>query len=185
MANKNELEKFLKNNEKKAFRKINYQIQNEDDSLDIVQEAMIKLIQNYQDRSIEEISMIFNTILHNCMIDFLRKKNSDKKHIQNFDFDEDIDSENSLMEAIQYNNDYFEENIEKKFIQKENLGLIKEAISKLPTRQSEAFLLRYMEELSIEETAKIMNCAEGSVKTHCSRAVQSLKETLKNYFSKK
>ncbi|NCQ51934.1 hypothetical protein GW796_08580 [archaeon] len=47
---------------KKAFRKINYQIHNEDDSLDIVQDSILNLIINYKDKPISEIPLLFNTI---------------------------------------------------------------------------------------------------------------------------
>jgi RNA polymerase sigma-70 factor (ECF subfamily) len=39
--------------------------------------------------------------------------------------------------------------------------------------------MRYWDELSISETAEAMRCSEGSVKTHCSRATQSLAKALK------
>ena len=63
--------------------------------------------------------------------------------------------------------------------QKQIVGLIEEAIEKLPARQREAFLLRYWEELDVNETAAAMGCSEGSVKTHCSRAVHALAISLK------
>jgi RNA polymerase sigma-70 factor (ECF subfamily) len=56
---------------------------------------------------------------------------------------------------------------------------LEKEIEKLPKRQREAFLMRYWEELDISETAKIMGVSEGSVKTHCSRASQSLAAALK------
>jgi RNA polymerase sigma-70 factor, ECF subfamily len=59
------------------------------------------------------------------------------------------------------------------------LEIIRQEISRLPARQREAFILRYWEELDVAETARAMDCSEGSVKTHCSRAAHALAEALK------
>jgi len=59
------------------------------------------------------------------------------------------------------------------------LQSIEKEIQMLPARQREAFLLRYWEELDVAETAAAMGCSEGSVKTHCFRAVQTLSKALK------
>jgi RNA polymerase sigma-70 factor (ECF subfamily) len=56
---------------------------------------------------------------------------------------------------------------------------IEAEIQELPPRQRQAFLMRYWEEMDVAETATAMGCSEGSVKTHCSRAVQTLSRALK------
>ena len=56
---------------------------------------------------------------------------------------------------------------------------IEREIERLPTRQREAFLMRYWEEMDVAETAAAMGCSEGSVKTHCFRAIQSLGKALR------
>ncbi len=178
MATPKEIDEFLKANEKKAFRKINYQIKNENDSLDIIQEAMIKLVQSYQSKPISEYGSIFNTILHNCLVDFLRKQNLTNKYFKDNGTDSEEDSQHILFDSEMFNNNYYEKSIEEKIINKDKLQQITDIIETLPKRQSEAFLLRYFDEMSIEETAKIMNCSQGSVKTHCSRAIIALKSLL-------
>ena len=57
---------------------------------------------------------------------------------------------------------------------------IERALQQLTPDQREAFLLRYWEEMDVTETATIMGCSEGSVKTHCSRATHALAALLKD-----
>ena len=63
--------------------------------------------------------------------------------------------------------------------QSQNMAAIEEAIANLPERQRQAFILRYWEEMDLAETAEIMGCSEGSVKTHCSRATKALAQVLR------
>ncbi|MCY1300066.1 RNA polymerase sigma-70 factor, sigma-E family [compost metagenome] len=59
------------------------------------------------------------------------------------------------------------------------MHIIEQEIQRLPARQREAFLMRYWEDMDVAETAAVMGCSEGSVKTHCSRATHTLAQALR------
>ena len=63
----------------------------------------------------------------------------------------------------------------------QTIAIIEQALHKLPARQREAFILRYWEDMDVAETATAMSCSQGSVKTHCSRAVRALALTLEKH----
>jgi RNA polymerase sigma-70 factor (ECF subfamily) len=65
--------------------------------------------------------------------------------------------------------------------QRQTMALIEEALYKLPRRQREAFVMRYWEDMDVAETAAAMGCSQGSVKTHCSRAVRAMANTLEKH----
>lgn len=171
MLNSINFDKFFKENEKKFYKKIFFLVKNEDVALDILQDSMIKLMENYSEKPVGEWPLLFHTIVSNCTNDYFRKKNN--KTIQYMsDFSSDIENEDQFLESLSI--EHLDDVSFKSHYSKELLVIIQEGLENLPLRQKEAFLLRYMDELSIAETAEIMKCSEGSVKTHCSRACLSL-----------
>lgn len=52
------------------------------------------------------------------------------------------------------------------------------ALEKLPRRQRETVVLRYLGDLSEAQTADLIGCSVGSVKTHASRGLAALKEVI-------
>jgi RNA polymerase sigma-70 factor (ECF subfamily) len=65
--------------------------------------------------------------------------------------------------------------------QRQTMAIIEAALQKLPARQREAFMMRYWEDMDVAETAAAMGCSQGSVKTHCSRAVHTLAKLLSEH----
>ncbi|MEU4741368.1 SigE family RNA polymerase sigma factor [Actinosynnema sp. NPDC023658] len=49
------------------------------------------------------------------------------------------------------------------------------ALAKVPPRQRAVLVLRYWEDLSVEETARALSCSEGTVKSQAARGLQTLR----------
>ena len=182
MASEHELSDFLKSVEKRAFKRTIYHVRNEDAALDIVQESMMKLAEHYGDKPLGELPMLFQRILSNSTLDWFRRQKTRNAVFSNMsDFEPaDGDGEFDLLEAFAGANDSQQiESAEDSTRRAQILLEIELQIQALPTRQREAFLMRYWEEMDVAETAAAMGCSEGSVKTHCSRAVQALAKALR------
>lgn len=182
MASAEELSDFLKSIEKRAFKRAVYIVRDDEAALDIVQDAMIRLSEKYADRPPAELPLIFQRILSNATMDWFRRQKVRRAVMRNFsDFEpagEDADFD--LLETLEIaagtpRSDSAADIVSRAQI----LQVIEAEVTKLPGRQREAFLLRYWEEFDVAETAEAMGCSEGSVKTHCSRAVHALAKALK------
>ena len=183
MATERELSDFLKSVEKRAFKRTVFTVRDDDGALDIVQDAMIRLAEKYADRPAAELPLIFPRILSNATMDWFRRRKVHNNVMQNLSTFEraDEDGDFDLLETLQtVEGALGSESAADTVSRSQTLSLIESAVQDLPTRQREAFILRYWEEFDVAETAAAMGCSEGSVKTHCSRAVQALSRALRD-----
>jgi RNA polymerase sigma-70 factor (ECF subfamily) len=156
-----------------------FAVRDEDAALDIVQDAMLRLSEKYSGRPAGELPLIFQRILQNTIRDFYRRQKVRSAWTTLLSAfspgdDEDADPLETLPVAEYSPLGNPQGDLE----QAQTIAAIEQEIGKLPPRQREAFLLRYWEELDIAETAAVMGCSEGSVKTHCSRATHTLAAAL-------
>jgi RNA polymerase sigma-70 factor (ECF subfamily) len=182
LATEQELSDFLKSVEKRAFKRSVYHVRNEESALDIVQDSMMKLAEHYGDKPAQELPMLFQRILSNCTLDWFRRQKTRNALFSNMsDFEIAGDDGNfDPLETLQIAEDSERtESAEDTMGRAQVFVQIEAEIQELPPRQRQAFLMRYWEEMDVAETATAMGCSEGSVKTHCSRAVQTLSRALK------
>ena len=174
-----DIEAFLIHSEKRAFVMARIATKNEDVALDIVQDTMMKLVSNYSNKPSNEWAPLFYRILQSRINDWHRRqkvRNRWRSWLgQNIESDDnrDLSLEN-----------HFDDNDAQPDDTIQNFELnasLESAISELPLRQKQAFMLRAWQECSTKETSNIMKCSEGSVKTHYSRAIATLKESLKEF----
>ncbi len=181
MATEKELSEFLRSVEKRAFKRSVYHVRDQEAALDIVQDSMLKLAEHYGDKPLAELPMLFQRILSNTTLDWFRRQKTRRALFTNFsdlgpgDDPEDFD----VLEAMEdLRSSEGTESAQDALERAQILQELESHILALPGRQREAFLLRYWEEMDVAETAAAMGCSEGSVKTHCSRAVQALSKAL-------
>lgn len=180
LASSRELSHFLESVERRAFKQAIFAVREEESALDIVQDSMLKLAEKYGDRPAEEFPMLFQRILQNTIRDFYRRSKVRSMWTTLLSaFTPDDDDDYDPLETLAADEDAGGMRTpESQLLQAQTLNIIDDEIKKLPTRQREAFLMRYWEDMDVAETAAAMGCSEGSVKTHCSRATHALATAL-------
>jgi RNA polymerase sigma-70 factor (ECF subfamily) len=150
-----------------------------DEAMDLVQDAMLKLVQHYGSREQSEWGPLFHTILQSRIRDWYRRTKVRNRWRQwlgrGSDDDEQADPLESVADAGQLSND-------EQLALKRAGAALEQALRSLPIRQQQAFLLRTWEELNVADTARSMGCSEGSVKTHYFRAIRTLRTLLGDHW---
>ncbi len=168
------LNHFLAENERRAFRMAQMATGHSDDSLDIVQEAMIKLVQKYSDRKPAEWGPLFHRILQRQITDWYRSS-SVKQRFFGWISSNDDDSSRSYLDDLE---DPTARSPDKLLQNEQAIDVLQSALQQLPMRQRQTFLLRCWQGLNTEQTANAMACSTGSVKTHYHRALTNLRSKL-------
>lgn len=168
------MEAFLREVEGRAYRIAFVQVRDRDEALDIVQDAMIRLVRRYAARPREEWPPLFYRILQNRIRDVQRRNVVRRRVFSFFGGTPTEDEQDPLLEAPAPQ----AENPLAQLTSDDAMRALERALDELPARQREAFVLRNFEGLDVAQTALAMSCTEGSVKTHYSRAVHRLRAML-------
>jgi len=168
--------------ERRAYKQALFSVRDEEVALDIVQDSMLKLTEKYAAKPVAQLPMLFQRILQNTIRDHYRRQKvrSLWTTLISALYPGSDDEERDPLDTLQAADasraaDGPHERLE----QAQVIAIIEEALESLPSRQRQAFLLRYWEDMDVAETAAVMGCSQGSVKTHCSRATHALAAILK------
>ena len=168
---------FLAKIERRAFLMARIATGNNDDALDLVQDAMLQLTRNYSRRRPQEWPPLFHRILQSRIRDWYRRSRVRNRWRSWILARDDKDAENPIDTVADNHNPGPGEQT----IIRQALTALEQALQTLPLRQQQAFLLRAWEEFDVTQTAQAMGCSVGSVKTHYSRAVHTLRKLLEDH----
>jgi len=174
-----ELNRFFAEVERRALRIAEIAVRDRDEAMDIVQEAMVRLARRYAHKDPDEWTPLFYRIVQNGVRDHHRRQAVRNRVMVFFGGRQaDDDAYDVVAEAA----DPAGRTPEQTLASGEAMQQLEAAIGGLPARQREAFVLRALEGLDVRDTATAMGVTEGSVKTHYSRAVHSLRDSLGDHW---
>ena len=165
------LDAFLAAIGPRAFRFAESGLRHREDALDAVQEAMLKMLA-YRERPAQEWTPLFWSILRSRIIDAQRRRTFRFGWLDSRDPQDEAQTADWADPSPDPARDHDG---------REAWTKLAAALRALPRRQREAFTLRVLEELDVAGTARAMDCSEGSVKTHLSRAREALRRQLEDW----
>jgi RNA polymerase sigma-70 factor (ECF subfamily) len=174
LQRESQFNQFLAGVERRALRIAEIAIRDRDEAHDLVQDAMIKLVSNYAGRNESEWTPLFYRILQNGIRDWHRRQKVRNRVMSWFGRNTSDDDFDPIAQAP----DPAGRSPDEQLQNSQAMQRLERAVHELPARQREAFMLRTFEGLDVAGTAIAMGCSDGSVKTHYSRAVHTLREDL-------
>ncbi len=170
---------LVRHYDRRVFRMAKQITQNDDDAEDVLQEAFLKAYTHLDD--FQGNSKFYTWIVRiavNEALMKLRKRRSDRS----VPLDEPIDTgEDEVVREIAV----WDENPEDTYSREELATLLDEAVQSLKPAYRTVFILRDIEELSIEETAEALGLSISAVKSRLLRARLQLREKLTRQFKHK
>ena len=177
------MDSFLASVERRAFRMARLAAAgNNEDALDIVQDAMLSFVRRYSTKPEKEWPPLFHRVLQNTIRDWFRRQKVRSRWrgwINNLSGQsEEDETEDPMARVADISNPGPEASAE----HQDAMTVLETAMQKLPLRQQQAFLLRIWQGMSIVETAEAMKCSASSVKSHYARAVSFLRSELEGHW---
>ena len=173
------IDSFLASVEKEAFVVAMAACRDQDVAMDIVQDTMFSMVRNYIKKPSAQWKPLFFKVLSNRITDHHRKRGLSRltqwfgRKNENSEINEEAVDQ---LESESFGPDVLLDSLDMN-------TAMQDAIEQLTFKQQQALVFRLWQGLSVKEAAVAMGVAEGSVKTHLSRAVKQMREQLKGFES--
>ena len=169
-----ELEAFFAAIEKRAYRMAYIATGDREEALDILQDSMLRMVRKYRSSPTEAWRMLFYRILTNRINDWHRRARIRSLLVFGGQHDDYVnhpaDDRQQPLRLVENH---------------ETIVWIERALRQLSPRQQQVFLLRCWEGLDVNDTAQVLGCSPGSVKTHLFRALRILRDQTEALYEEK
>jgi RNA polymerase sigma-70 factor (ECF subfamily) len=161
------LDAFLSREEKSAYRMAHISTRSREDALDIIQDAMIKFVEKYRHKEQAQWRPLFYRVVNSHIMDWHRRKRVRSIVSHLFGEEETLD-------------DFCSPGLDPLQTMKQDEAMVEldQALANLPLRQQQAVMHRLWDGMSTQQTAIAMGVSDGSVKTHYSRGLKRLQQSL-------
>jgi RNA polymerase sigma-70 factor (ECF subfamily) len=169
----------LQSVERRALYMLQLGTRHPEEALDLLQDCMLRFVRRYTARPADEWAPLFFRVVSNSLVDWQRRRAVRERIIAIWPWSRSADgSADAASEAAIDLPDLETMQPDQMTERREAMEALRAALTALPTRQRQTFLLREWQGLSVAETAFSMGVSEGSVKTHLSRAHARLREVM-------
>ena len=171
-GNERAFETLLKKHKSKIYTSIFAFLKDAELANDIFQETFIKIIGTFRSGKYNEEGKFLQWALrisYNLCVDYFRrnKRRATVSPSENFDIFDFVHS--------------FEDNQEKKMIERQTYGEVRELINALPKEQREVIVLRHYAELSFKEIATLTNVSVNTALGRMRYALINIRKMIREY----
>lgn len=171
-GNERAFETLLKKHKSKIYTSIFAFLKDAELANDIFQETFIKIIGTFRSGKYNEEGKFLQWALrisYNLCVDYFRrnKRRATVSPSENFD----------ILDFVQS----FEDNQEKKMIERQTYGEVRELINALPKEQREVIVLRHYAELSFKEIAALTNVSVNTALGRMRYALINIRKMIREY----
>ena len=172
-----DFDELVRRNQKRIFRLLMALLRDEDAADTLTQECFLKA---YKSRASFRGDSSVDTWVYRIAVNLARDYQRSKREgfwKRMFSATPETDEEVSILDSVPDDGS----DAERRLLAQEEVEQVWYCVKRLTDNQREVFVLRYMEDRSLDEIAQTLEMQLGTVKSHLNRAVTSVRKRLEEH----
>jgi RNA polymerase sigma-70 factor, ECF subfamily len=172
-----DFDELVRRNQKRIFRLLMSLLRDEDAADTLTQECFLKA---YKSRASFRGDSSVDTWVYRIAVNLARDYQRSKRQgfwKKMFSATPETEDETPLLETVAHDG----ADAEKQLLAREEAEQVWYAVKRLSDNQREVFVMRYSEELSLDEIAQALDMQLGTVKSHLNRALTTVRKRLEEH----